>query len=436
MKIHSIHPNDIESLRNDGFCVVRVYDEQMAQQMRDRLYEAVHSMPEFLPNLPANTKFVGGGFGAFGNPASFHHPVIRQIRADAHKVAKRLFQNYYTSYLSDNLTDKNDGNQSNMEQLVDRLRILRTQAEITAELWHRDQTPMDKNAAVNEGDLIFGGWISFDNIQRFSAIRGSHRIDGIKPCSKGFAPLTKEEGAKYTKMKMEALEAGRSWYIEIPPGCMLIFQQEMIHEVVGGKHQGLEQYRLFTGWRLTSSTQSFIQNPREFFEEQGVTNIKSDQTPDMYPTRPWSTSPTTRKNLVEWSKGVFQPYLMEYRQIQSGQYKGETHRLVPQHMYSLFEIAIKKAAHELLKLYDSKQIDSNQIKSIQIDSTQINSMELLKEIVNNPPKVWRKKFVHHRNEFNMDLLNQVLHLDRVIQTVMYAPYTEEERALLKPTSLF
>ena len=413
----------IESLRNDGFCVVRVYDEQTTQQMRERLYEAVHSMPEFLPNLPANTKFVGGGFGAFGNSASFHHPVIRQIRADAHKVAKALFQKYYTSYLS----DISSNNQSNMEQLVDRLRILRTQAEITAELWHRDQTPMDKNAAVKEGDLIFGGWISFDNTQRFSAIKGSHRIEGIKPCSKGFTPLTKEEGAKYTKMKLEALEAGNSWYIEIPPGCMLIFQQEMIHEVVGGKHQGPEQYRLFTGWRITSSTKSFIQNPHEFFEEQGVTNIKSDQTPDMYPTRPWSTSPTTRKNLVEWSKGVFQPYLMETRQIQSGQYKGETHRLVPQHMYSLYEIAIKKAAYEILN--QKKNEEKNE---------EITMKEMLEEIVNNPPKMWRKKLLNDRGnmDFLNQVLNQVLHLDRVIQTVMYVPYTEEERALLKPTSLF
>lgn len=410
--------NHVRQLAEQGYCVVRVYSDQEAADVRDEYHRALYNdMPEYLPpnaggEIPL---LVRGGFGALGNSSSFHLPIVRRMRGDAQGVAAAVFKQYTAQRGLDGFR---------LEQLVDRARVLRTGSEITEELWHRDQTPPHKNPAVQPDDVIFGGWIAFDATQRFSAIKGSH-LDRPQGDGRGFARLSKEESAKRTAQKNEVLEHNpNGWFIEIPPGHMLIFQQELIHEVVGGKHKGIEQLRLFTGWRLTRARQSFIKNPQEFFDEQGVTNIKSDQMPDMYPNMPWSSTTITRTGLAKWSVNTFQPYLLEQRSVLSGPSAGETHRLVPQHMYSLYEISIKKAA------WDIVQRESNFLESVGHDSfadeERQQRFERAQIIAANPPSVWRERLGLTKADDHW--------LDRD-ETVMLPPYAMQEMFILKPLNL-
>lgn len=409
-------------LLNQGYCVVRVYTDEETVDRHQSLQEALYQMPEYLPGAK---KLVGGGFGALGNSSSFHLPIVRQMRREAQQVAARLFKTYI---------EERGVPEMRLEQLVDRVRVLRTGAEITSELWHRDQTPRKANPAVTERDLIFGGWISLNGTQRFSAIKGSHN-DPIAAANanKGFAPLTKEESERYSADKQRALEAGEAWYIEVPPGHMLIFQQEMIHEVVGGKHKGEDQLRLFTGWRLTPSTTSFIKNPREFFDEQGITNIKSDQTPDMYPDRPWSSSTATRLGLAKWSAETFQPYVLEQRSVQSGKAKGETHTLVPKHMPSLYELSLKRTAWRVMQEMQQR-LDAQQTDAFQDEEKQ-TAFEAVQVIATMPPAKWATLHVFKKPSAG-ELVWETDYFEvPLYERMLFPAYNQDDRLILTPLRL-
>ena len=432
----------VSMLRENGYCVIRVYSEEEVEDRHNKLKEALYNnMPEYLEGA---TLFVRGGFGALGNASSFHLPIVRQMRREAHRVATQFFKEFFSYEVRKE--EKIEGEKLRLEQLIDRVRILRSGAEITQEVWHRDQTPRKKNPSVLEDDLIFGGWISLNGVQRFSAIKGSHKsMDAINNGNKGFSPLSAEECAKYTEEKNRALEfnsgvGGREkggWYIEVPPGHMLIFQQELIHEVVGGKHKGEEQLRLFTGWRLTRGTQSFIKNPREFFVEQGVTNIKSDQTPDMYPDRPWSNSTSSRTGLSQWSRETFQPYLLEYRSVASGACAGETHQLVPKHMYSLYEVSLKKAAYRIkAQLEKELEEELGGAEEFFEDSEKQATYEAAKIMVESPPSVWEEmKLFRKPQEGPLVWETPYFDVDEKEDGVLFEAYTEEEMSMYSPKIL-
>lgn len=143
-------------LLEQGYCVVRVYTDAETVERHASLQHALyHEMPEYLPDAKL---LVRGGFGALGNSSSFHLPIVRQMRREAQQVAARLFKTYVQeSGLAD----------LRLEQLIDRVRVLRNNSDIKEEMWHRDQTPRKANPAVTERDLIFGG---VDITQRCAAL--------------------------------------------------------------------------------------------------------------------------------------------------------------------------------------------------------------------------------------------------------------------------
>lgn len=414
----------VNLLQQQGYCVIRVFTDEETTERHAALRSALYnSMPEYLANPEL---LVRGGFGALGNSSSFHLPIVRQLRREAHQVASRLFKVF--------LQQRNEA--MLLEQLVDRARILKTGSDIKEEIWHRDQTPRKKNPSVTKDDRIFGGWISLNGTQRFSAIKGSHAdVIASNNQNSGFTPLTKEESTKYTEQKNKALENNEKWYIEIPPGHMLVFQQELIHEVVGGKHRGEEQLRLFTGWRLTTTKESFIKNPREFFIEQGITNIKSDQTPDMYPDMPWSASTTTRRGLAVWSAKTFQPFVLEERKVASGKDAGERHVLVPKHMYSLYEISIKKAAWRVSQELNEELERRGVWEFPESESEKAAVFEAAQIIATTPPAVWEQKGLFKKqNQGTLEWETTYFDIEPR-DRVLFEPYNEQDKMILTPLRL-
>jgi hypothetical protein len=441
------------SLAEHGYTVVQVYGERDVAEVRRTFEHTLFShMPEYnkdpatgrVPVAPGERHplLVRGGFGALGNPSSFHAPIMRRMRRDAHAVAVPIFR------MLANVVDRTDRSDRWLEQLMDRARVLTPGASITAESWHRDRTPATKiNKAmgaevVQEDDLIYGGWLALDGPQRFSGVRGSHkepRNDGDK---RGFAPLSAEEKAKYGALRDQA---GDDWYVQIPAGHMLIFQQEMIHEVVGGKYGSHlpPSYRLFTGWRLTRSTHSMIgvsaRAINRFFDWQEVPSIKSDQHPPMYPDMPWSSTTASRTGLARWSATTFQPCLLQERVVSSGPAAGETHRLVPKEFYSLYECALKLAAQAAIQRLLDKYEEITSIPKDDIDLSQLiddqedqAEYDILAALVSHPPDQVLPEY-------------RVLGPDRTFEGVItpedLAPYMMpayglHDRAILMPRPLF
>lgn len=102
-----------------------------------------------------------GGFGALGNPSSFHDPVVRQFRRKIKRLAVRPVMQDYTR--------RKFGTTRNfaLEALFDRLCVRMDDFKSpSAEAWHRDiydantygLRPLPHSLPQGSQDEMFGGW--------------------------------------------------------------------------------------------------------------------------------------------------------------------------------------------------------------------------------------------------------------------------------------
>jgi hypothetical protein len=259
-------------------------------------------------NIPANSVFVDGGFGAWGLASSFHNPIVRRLRTEMTQKTRAFFQQLATALPS---------KPPRLEQLLDRFSVRRAGTSTTAESWHRDQSPRRPHETADDLDIVLGGWINLDlkgGIQRFSCQPGTHNLP---VGATGFAPLTAAEAA---------LAKAHKQVFEVPPGHWIVFFQNLVHEVYPSK-TSYDSMRQFFGWRFTSSTHAMFEEcaqdaqvAREFksmggitnwrkmvFEEQSVPPIPSGQRPRMFA----KMSLTFRKpKLMSWAAEELDPRIV------------------------------------------------------------------------------------------------------------------------------
>lgn len=297
-------------LQQHGFVVIRtkVFNSSNVAKLRDRFITTVHEFPEYLQQAE---KFVSGGFAALGNPASFHNPTVRLFRQWAMATLIPMFAKLCPT------------RQWRLEQIHDRMMFRLPGDSASPESWHRDEAPTAKGS-----DKTFGGWINLDeHPQYFSCIPGSHTaVRG----SKGFAKISKNEG--------KALNDKRK-LVKIPSGCILVFYEHILHEVMSKKLKYLS-CRLFLGWRLTKDRQPLLASRdglRAQLAIQAVMPLKSGQKPPMYPTLSWTN---WRTALETWSVNTFPDDLLEVRRVESGPKKGDVHTVVKRELPSLAELGL------------------------------------------------------------------------------------------------
>ena len=388
-----ITDNDIQPLRTPreyakclkkyGYVVIPVYDENTINVKNAEFKQCLSEMPEFNHPLGLWRKekhYVKGGFGALGNPSSFHNTFVRQVRKDAMKKVIPIFSEFRTLFGGNGIA----GNlrEHKLEQLIDRMRVLRPKADIMHESWHKDTTP---EIYTHENDVIFGGWISFDNEnakpQKFSAFHKSHRVFPIhlddsseRGNGSGFSKLTSEQAQELDKMKDSYMKksGGNGWFIEIPSGHMLIFQQEMIHEVKKAD-SGMSEpsLRLFTAWRLTKSDNRFMQlQLPNLFTKMTVPLLKSGQKVAMWPNANWK--PKVWGGLSEWSETTFKRIFLERREMKSIK---ESKLVIPEFFtYGMNDISIKLQAEIAI---DQANIDDNEPANVHTT------------VAYEPPHIWR-----------------------------------------------
>lgn len=261
-------------LIRDGVVVVPAFDMKDVTLYNSAFWQTVQSFPEYLDTSIT----VQGAFGALGNPASFHNPVVRHIRMNMMFRAVPILKG-----LAGRASPE-----KNIEQLVDRMSIRRRGTTLGKETWHRDVSP------APPGDVILGGWVNLDTegIQRFSCIPGSHVSQSSQT---GFV---KETSVDETKKRVYT----------IPPGHWIVFYQNILHEVLPGKVQ-FDSIRLFVGFRLTSTDQPLFNHDREL-REQGVMHLPSGQMPTM-----WSPNHLAfhSKTVIPWSQSTFKPQCLEVK---------------------------------------------------------------------------------------------------------------------------
>ena len=306
----------MKQLKSKGYLVVPCIGLDEVKGAREQFRATLAAMPEFKhgqamlhygSNEPHSSfrgkpvPFVGGGFGALGNPSSFHNAFARNVRKQAHNcVLKAVF--------SEMLQRDPD---LKFEQVIDRMMFRRAGQSASAESWHRDESLHAK-----EGDHIFGGWINLDDFnQTFSGIPESHSEVGLR--NGGFATIPKEKHAQLNKRKES---------IAIPPGHILIFYERMVHEVVSKKLKK-DQHRIFLGWRTTKQTTPLTPNLKDLLDRQAVIPIKSGQIPPMYPQLYWTN--WRDKILKPWSDEFIEDAIKEKRVLKK---TGEEYTIVQQNV--------------------------------------------------------------------------------------------------------
>ncbi len=329
----------LESLMAIGVATIPIIPPEDLPGIRERFMETLRGFPEYNRD-PENPDFdssgnrldyVLGGFGALGNPASFHNPLARELRLQGYAaLVEQIFRPMIEQRLS-----KEQRENMKIEMLFDRMMYRIASQKPSAEAWHRDVMPAHY---IQREDELFGGWLNLDTQnQYFSCIPGSHLGIVQKELTSGFATIDKE------KVKMVSRYKHR---FTIPPGHLAIFPQYIIHEVVANAAR-YDMMRLFYGWRLTMSDNLLRPEIPTEMERQAVMRLPGGMIPPMYAKnhisfflrRPFRTIPNRphRVNLIEWSRDTMLPRTLVEKHGKGGDYE-----IVRRHMLSLQEYGFPK----------------------------------------------------------------------------------------------
>lgn len=298
-------------LKREGCVVVPtpLIDQAARARAREGFRTHLRESPELAQPVALDDpswKPVLGGFAALGNPSSFHHPWVRETReavaaavlaADALPVEGRM-----------------------LEHVFDRL-MYRVPGETpTAESMHRDEA-----ATAKDGDDVFGGWLNLDDSdQFFSCVPRTHLEVGTR--NRGFAKLDEAEVEAYRPRLVR---------VRIPPGCVLIFYERLVHEVLAIR-AAATTLRMFFGWRVTDDAEPLhgADVTRSWIRAQAVPRLKSGQVPPVWPSA-YGNFPRNFETLSDWSKRTFAPECLREHTVRSGAQQGSTWTRVPRHMASL-----------------------------------------------------------------------------------------------------
>lgn len=311
-------------LRENGYVVVPTSFDVV--ELRKEFDDTLSKFPEFKRHPPvAVTRpggvlkygplpmWVRGGFAQLSNPASYHNPFVRRMRqwcmAHVLPVASQWIADEAAQPPKD----------WKFEQMIDGMILRQPGQAACAESWHMDLSPDAKPT-----DVVLGGWVNFDDTDQFlSCIPKTHKHQAF----------TKGNGfSSYSKQESQALSVDpRRTRVPIPPGSILVFYENLTHEVVSSKSKKA-LYRLHLAWRLTLENESLIPGMPALIAEQGVIPKKSKQIPPMWPVFNWTNS---RPQLEAWSVHNMKARVVHPKVVSSGKCLGAVHMIVDKEMESL-----------------------------------------------------------------------------------------------------
>lgn len=287
-------PNYADSLRVNGYVVIPT-EVFKKPQCRDELFETARGFQEY---KEGTTQYVMGTFAALNNPSSFHNHTVRKFRQWAHAIAvTQLFKDY--------IQKLQNPSQWKLDHIIGRMMMRTASASkgLFKESWHRDEA---SKMIAKQDDKVFGGWINFDRQnQVFSCLKGSHIQDSLQ--HGGFHKFSIEECKVYDNDCKKTL-------VTIPPGAMLIFFENIIHEVKS-KKVDYTMTRLHLGFRLTRSPEIRPPNLMDQIDQQAAMMIKSGQKPVMYSSNHISK---WIDQLVGWTSKNLNPDLVRKDYIRGG----------------------------------------------------------------------------------------------------------------------
>lgn len=297
-----------QSLMRIGVALVKVIDKKDLPKAQENFLDTLRNFPEYKRNstnpdlIPDGHPVVYslGGFAALGNPSSFHNPFVRKKRLETREALLPLFRCVINKNYNPKLRKK-----TRLEMLPDRMMYRYKSQAPSPESWHRDVTP---SKYLQKNDEIYGGWLSLDypQPQYFSFIPGSQLGKRLSDLRDGFASLSPEAIRKVRHYRQK---------VKIPPGYVIIFKQYILHEVLNSKSKH-DMFRIFMGWRTTTSKKFLFPVMNERILTQGIFPLPSGNEPPVYSanhgsffrTKPFKPIPrlnTWKVSTTDWSKSTF-----------------------------------------------------------------------------------------------------------------------------------
>ena len=234
-------------MNREGYLTFKVFEPSELSELREQFRNTCKDFPEF--SEVKNEEYVLGGFGALGNPSSFHNYFTRYVRFKVFKIVKKLLENDFKGKY--------------IQGLFDRILIRPSGKSPTKESWHRDITP-----GLKETSFVLGGWTNLDDENNYFS------------CVPGTQTFQKESG--FVKLKDQEFTGTK---IKIPPGHGILFYQSIIHEVLPKKLK-YNSYRVFHGFHISEEKENIFDYSK-VIEDQGVPPEPSGQTPPMYAKLHW-----------------------------------------------------------------------------------------------------------------------------------------------------
>lgn len=321
-----------KDLSKFGVIVIPVFANNSARQKwEDRVWAALDDMPEYKVKGKTAQRVLGG-FGALGNPSSFHHPVIQDLRTKLKTIISRpLFR-----ALVEELRLHPD---TRLEMLFDRVCIRYKEfGAVSAETWHRDIYDGPKFGhrslpkTLNNGrgyDEILGGWVNLsDRPTYFKAIAKSHQGEDARRAQQkggGFSQLSESQIRKEKVDERLTSQAGKrigsvtaniDGSIIVPSGHQVIFFQRLLHAVASGPGPSIPQLRLFVGHRLTQERTPLF-NLERVIQTSAVPRIPSGQIPPMFSQNHYAFFQKPNK-YQRWGESTFKSVCLFKRETTSG----------------------------------------------------------------------------------------------------------------------
>ncbi len=184
----------------------------------DLVIEAESQFPEYKPGKYPK---VLGGFACYGNPSSFHCPLVKMLRKATFDAVMRseVFRQYLFRVRPDTC------HAYGLELLFDRMMHRFAGQSPSTESPHRDIIPPNYLKEPDD-DHLFGGWLNLtDKPQYFVYQPGSHKTArnsydaGMKGSGFSLLDPNSEEYTKYQSSKQTFV---------IPPGHLVIFHQHLV----------------------------------------------------------------------------------------------------------------------------------------------------------------------------------------------------------------
>lgn len=132
-------------LAKEGVVVLPIYNDQELRTRHKNFARTLTTFPEYKQGSagkPVTHLYVKGGFGALGNPASFHNKFVRDVRLEVFEKVAAVFKELLPIE-ADVLKDSSRKSDRKLEEVLDRMRVFPPGNKVMAESWHRDLSPTE-----------------------------------------------------------------------------------------------------------------------------------------------------------------------------------------------------------------------------------------------------------------------------------------------------